>query len=78
MHEIDVSEGHPIPPLEGTSHDGISLGLLEGIIAAGSLLNDRDWTHPEVAKAVEELRGSPFMGRLIHNVLEAVSEKKAG
>lgn len=77
MDETNIYDGHPTPPLEGTSHDGVSLGLLEGIIAAGSILNDRDWTHPEVMKAVEELRGLPFMGRLIHKVLEASPIKKA-
>lgn len=47
--------GMPAAPLDCRSPEGVTVGLIDGIIAAARVLRGRDLSHPAVREALADL-----------------------
>lgn len=50
---------------ECNSPDGITIGLIDGIISMSRVLEDRDWSSDEVQSAIKDIRATDAMHRLM-------------
>ena len=48
------------------SEEGITVGLIDGIIAICRILKDRDLTHPEVVEALKDLRDDEDVSGIVN------------
>jgi hypothetical protein len=51
-------------PIECTSEEGITAGLIDAVIACANSLQHRDLKHPEIQRALQDLRQSKNVQRL--------------
>jgi hypothetical protein len=52
-------------PLDCRSSEGVTVGLIDGIITAARVLRDRDLSHPAVREALADLREDEDVAHLV-------------
>jgi hypothetical protein len=61
--------------IECTSEEGITIGLIDSMLAAANALNGRDLSHPGVVEALKDLRASRNVQVLLAKTMGISREK---
>lgn len=53
------------PPVDCASDEGITIGLIDGMIAMARIVASRDWSHPAVREALADFKQDATLRTLL-------------